>query len=72
MNLSAMSGANLLAGIVFGTVGFVAFAYGKKQASWKPLAIGIILMAYPYFVTSTVWLWVIGVLLIAALFVFRD
>ena len=69
MNFSASS---LFAGIVFGAIGFAAFIYGKKQASFKPMLIGIALMAYPYFVSNTILLWGIGAALTVSLFLFRD
>jgi hypothetical protein len=64
--------ANLIASLIFGSIGFIAFFYGKKNASWKPLVIGIILMAYPYVVSSTTMVYVIGVGLTASLYFFRD
>ena len=67
-----ISTANLLGGIVFGSIGFAAFLYGKKQASFKPMVIGIILMAYSYFVPNTIAIYAIGTALIFALFIFRD
>ena len=67
-----MNVSNLFAGLIFGSVGFVAFIYGKKQALIKPMIIGIILMAYPYFITNTIALWGIGTLLTVSLFIFRD
>ncbi len=68
----SISGASLFGGIIFGAVGLAAFIYGKKQASFKPMLIGILLMVFPYFISNTVIVFVIGSLLIAALFVFRD
>ena len=67
-----MSAANIIGGIIFGAVGFVAFVYGKKRASYKPLFLGLILMIYPYFIPSTLWLYIIGGLLTVALFIWRD
>ena len=64
--------ANLIGSLIFGSIGFIAFFYGKKQASWKPLAIGIILMAYPYFVPGTFLMYAIGIGLTAALYIFRE
>lgn len=64
--------ANLIGGFLFGSIGFVAFVYGKKQASWKPMLIGGLLLAYPYFVSNTIALYAVGVILTAALFIFRD
>ena len=67
-----MSTANIFAGIVFGSIGFGAFIYGKKQSDFKMLGIGVVLMVYPYFVQNTIAVYSIGALLIAALIVFRD
>lgn len=67
-----MTTANLLAGVIFGSIGFAVFLYGKKQTSFKAMGIGAALMVYPYFIPNTIALYVIGVVLIAALFVFRD
>jgi hypothetical protein len=58
-----MSGANIFASIIFGSIGLAAFIYGKKQSSFKPLLVGILLMAYPYFVQNTAANYVIGTML---------
>lgn len=63
---------NLLGGLVFGTIGFVAFMCGKRQANVKMLSIGAVLMVYPYFVADTLVLYAIGALLTASLFLVRD
>ncbi|MGH8048532.1 MAG: hypothetical protein ACREKL_14930 [Chthoniobacterales bacterium] len=63
---------NLLAGFIFGAVGLAAFIYGKKMALWKTMGIGIVLMIYPYFTANAWATTIIGALLTAALFVFRD
>jgi hypothetical protein len=39
---------------------------------WKPMFLGIALMAYPYFVENDIALFAIGVIGTAALFLFRD
>ena len=64
-----MSTANILASVIFGSIGFAAFIYGKKQSSFKALVIGIILMVYPYFVQNPIALFAIGGVLTVALFV---
>ncbi|MBI5626117.1 MAG: hypothetical protein HY935_02775 [Nitrosomonadales bacterium] len=64
--------ANLFAGILFGSVGLAAFVYGKKSANWKPMAIGAVLMVYPYFIEATWLVYVIGVALSALIFIWRD
>ena len=71
MNLD-FSVNNIFAGIVFGSIGFAAFIYGKNQASFKPTFIGIALMAYPYFISNDILVWAIGAVLTASLFLFRD
>lgn len=64
--------ANLFGALLFGTVGFAAFVYGKKNAGWKPMVLGAGLMVYPYFIEATWLLYVIGVVLTAGLYFWRD
>ena len=70
--VSALSIGNILAWLIFGGIGFVAFMYGKKQSLFKPLVIGLALMIYPYFTSNTLALYIIGSLLTAGLFIFRE
>ena len=70
--MPVFSGANLIGGLLFGSIGFVAFVYGKRMHVWKPLFFGLALMAYPYFVENDIALFAIGVVGTAALFLFRD
>jgi len=70
--MPVFSGANLIGGMVFGSIGFVAFIYGKRMHVWKPMFIGLALMAYPYFVANDIAMIAIGVVGTAALFLFRD
>ena len=60
-----MSTSLLLWGVLFGSVGFGFFLYGKKQKAIVPLVCGMALMVFPYFVSNTVLLVVIGVALVA-------
>ncbi len=55
----------LFLAIVFSAAGMAYFMYGKKQSALVPLLCGVALMAYPYFVSSTLWLVVIGACLSA-------
>ena len=71
-HLPQISGANLLAGLVFSSIGFVGFIFGKRLSLWKPMFIGIALMAYPYFIENTLALCAIGVAGTAALFWARN
>lgn len=63
---------NLLAGFVFGTIGWGAFSYGRKLALAKPMVIGLTLMIYPYFFSNAWLLWGIGIALLVALWKFRH
>ena len=72
MDMTLPSPAVLLAGLIFGVIGAAAFMYGKKQARFSPMAIGIALMGYPYFIERTWLLYTVGVALCAGLYVFRD
>lgn len=65
------STANLLWGLFFSSLGIGYFIYGKKQQRVVPLFVGLGLMLYPYFITNTVLLVVIGLALMAAAYFLR-
>ena len=65
------SEAWLLWGVVFGSVGLAYFVYGKKQQRFVPLVCGIALMAYPYFISNTVLLVAVGLVLSAVPYFLR-
>ena len=67
-----MSAANLIGGFVFGSIGFVAFVYGKRMNLWKTMFCGLALMIFPYFISSTVAVFVIGTCGSVALLFFRE
>jgi len=60
-----LSTASLLWGILFGSVGLGFFVYGKKQKAVIPLVCGLALMATPYFISNTMLLMGVGVVLAA-------
>ena len=70
--IPAFAGSGLIANLLFSSVGFVAFVYGKRMHVWKPMFIGLGLMVYTYFVESTLMLFGIGAVLTASLFILRD
>lgn len=70
--LPFMDTANLLWGLLFGSIGLGLFLYGKKQGRVVPLLSGIALMVYPYFVPNTIALVVIGVALSAVPYFYRP
>jgi hypothetical protein len=56
---------SLLLSLLFSSVGFVFFAYGKKQARIPQMVAGVLLMVYPYFVSNLIAMSVVGVVIIA-------
>ncbi len=62
----------VFAAIIFGSIGFGAWRYGKNMGQWRPMVIGVGLMLYPYFVDGAWLLWGIGIALTAALYIFRE
>jgi hypothetical protein len=67
-----LSAANLIGGLIFGSIGFIAFIYGKRMNLWRPMLIGIGLMIYPYFINDDKIMLVIGIFGSTALFFLRD
>jgi hypothetical protein len=59
---------SLLIGVLTGAIGMGYFIYGKRQTKFVPLIAGMMLCVYPYFITSVLWLCVVGALLMAAPF----
>ena len=55
----------LIWNILFGSVGFGFFIYGKRQGLPVPLVCGLALMIFPYFVSSLIFMVAIGFALIA-------
>ncbi len=55
----------LLWGLLFGSIGLGLFVYGKRQRAVVPLVCGLALMIFPYFISSTILLVGIGVVLTA-------
>jgi hypothetical protein len=55
----------LLWGLLFGSIGIGYFIYGKRQRRVVPLVCGLALMIFPYFVSGTMLVVVVGIVLIA-------
>ena len=66
------SAAKIFAWFIFGAIGFVVFMYGKKNKSFRPMIIGIALMIYPYFISGTFFLYLVGIAFTAALYFWRE
>jgi len=55
----------LLAGFIFGMIGWGIFRYGRAMELPRTTFIGMIMMAYPYFVPNKYAVWIVGVVLCA-------
>lgn len=53
----------LVAGLVFGTLGWWIFRHGKRNQNPRNIYSGLTLMIYPYFITNTLLSWLIGIAL---------
>lgn len=69
MGFTLPSPAYLLGAIVFGLLGMVAFSRGRNASLPELTWPGLALMLYPYAVSETWLLWVIGLGLSAWVFV---
>jgi hypothetical protein len=65
------STAVLLWGVLFGSIGFGFFLYGKKQKKVVPLITGIALCIVPYVIANVYALVIVGVILMAIPFFVR-
>lgn len=66
-----MNTAQLMWGVLFSAIGAGYLLYGKKQGAPVPLLCGLALAVYPYFVSNTILLVVIGVVLSAVPYFLR-
>jgi hypothetical protein len=55
----------LLWGLLFGSIGLGFVIYGRKQRAPVPLVCGLALMVFPYFVSNTLLLIGIGIVICA-------
>jgi hypothetical protein len=72
MDTLNLGGANLIGGLIFGAIGFVAFIYRKRTHLWKPMLLGIELMIYPYFINDDRIMLIVGISGSTALFSVRE
>jgi hypothetical protein len=67
-----MTAGSLVSSLAISSIGYVAFAYGKRQRRAPQLAIGLLLMIFPYFVDEALAMWAItGALLFALWFALK-
>ena len=58
----------ILAALVGSAFGYIYLSYGRSQGDCALVASGIALIAYSFFVTSLLWLVLVGVAIAAARF----
>lgn len=68
LGLAMPSAAYLAGAVLFGLLGYAAFRFGRKQGRSVYLWGGLVLMLYPYVVSGTWQLWLMGVVLCAVMF----
>ena len=71
LGFSLPSPAYLFGAIMFGFIGYAAYRYGKKASLGTAKWIGVSLMLYPYVISQTWLLYVVGGFLCFALYLYR-
>ena len=67
-----MSGSVMLWGLLFGSIGFGFFIYGRKQKKLAPVVCGVGLILSPYFLPDTIVLPATGFALMAVPYFIRH
>jgi hypothetical protein len=60
----------LFAALIWGSIGLGFAIYGKKQQAMVPLVGGIVLMGITYFISSALYMSLVGLLLVVGIFWF--
>jgi hypothetical protein len=71
MGFTLPSPAYLFGAILFGIIGYAAYRYGKKTALERTKWLGVALMLYPYLISATWLLYLIGAGLCVGLYFSR-
>jgi hypothetical protein len=64
-----LDASSIIAGLFVSSVGFVLFKYGRKQQRPPQMLGGLLLMVFPYFIPSVIWMLVVGAVICALLWV---
>jgi hypothetical protein len=67
LGLELPSASYLVGAVFFGLLGYAAFRFGRKQGRTALIWGGLALMLYPYAVSDTWQLWLLGVAVCAAM-----
>ena len=63
LGLTLPSPTYLVGALIFGVMGYLAFKRGRKTQRTALTWTGLVLMLYPYAVTETWMLWIVGAFL---------
>lgn len=69
MGLTLPTPAYLIGALLFGIFGLAAYRYGKKASLQHFRWIGVVLMLFPYAVSETWLLYLVGAVLCAGLYI---
>jgi len=72
LGFSLPSPPYLIGMFLFGVIGFAAYRYGKTTSRPALLWLGVVLMLYPYVVSETWLLYVVGCALCGCIYWLRD
>lgn len=72
LGLALPSPAYLFGAILFGIIGWAAYRYGKKSGISNIKWLGVALMLYPYAISETWLLYLVGAGLCGAIYWFRE
>lgn len=61
----------LLGGFIFGVIGLYYFRQGRQRHYKKTWWTGVVMMAYPLFVSNTFLIWCVGIFLWAGAYFFK-
>lgn len=64
--------AAILGNLLFSAIGYVAYSYGRKMDKTRVMVAGVVLMAYSYVVSDTLWMYAIGSVLTAYVWITRN
>lgn len=67
-----MSAGSLFGSLVFSSIGFWAFTFGRRTDRLQFVTLGVLLMAYSYFTPGEASTWLVGTGLTVALYYLRD
>ena len=62
-----LDAGSLIASFVIGSIGLIAFMYGKRQGRFPQMVVGLVMMLYPYFVPNVAIMGIVAVVLLAGL-----